>query len=160
MRANPLDLVLRATKLSVGLTKTAIEWQLDISNPGDGHVVALRIWSEPGTAHGIGGGREQLARPMGEDAGLHTIASLFPGARGRIEGEWRLHHRDAKPVGDATPALLVPLARFRFVGAGIAPFRRAFLIGLPPAGPGQKIRPVRLDHGQQVHTRLAVRPVG
>lgn len=152
-----LDLDLRPEKLTIGITSLAVSWTLDMRNVSESELVALRIWSDLSAAHGGGQAREQLSDPHKPDASLHKISRLSPGKKGRIKGEWSFPLARVPPVESAKATMVLPMARFRFIGAGLTPFRVAFLIGLPPEPGSGRLKPVRLDQGTQAHKRIAAK---
>lgn len=158
--ADALDLTLRPERLTVGLAELTVSWMLDLRNVGDTHLVALRIWSDMTGVQGGMQARKQLEGAQGKRASLHRIGSLFPGAKGRIKGEWRFPLADIPPVEGARAIVVLPMVRFRFVGAGFAPFRTAFLIGLPPEPGSGRLKPVRLDEGTKTLSRVVAKRLG
>lgn len=155
-----LELDLAPLRLSIGLTKVIINWQLDLRNSGDTPLLALRIWSDLVSAHGSVANSEQLRGPDIDNARLQQLRMIGPGEEERLTGEWHLPLTEVKPVqGTTTAVLLLPLARIRIVCAGLAPQRAAFLIAEPPQG-SDRLRPLRLDAGPRMVTALAARQVG
>ncbi|QZH75427.1 MAG: hypothetical protein JY451_02065 [Erythrobacter sp.] len=158
-RTDALSLTLFPTRLSIGPTRVLLNWRLELSNNAQDHIVSLRIWSDMVSAHGSIPTEEQLGGPNLDEARLHRIAMLAPFATESIAGEWQMPRDAVRPVDNAPESLILPLARFRLIGAGIAPLRRAFVIGNPPAPGEEKLRPLHLDGSLQVHIRLAARAV-
>lgn len=154
-----LSLALVPTRLSIGPTRVMLNWRLELANVGSSHIVSLRVWSDMVSAHGSIPSEEQLGGPDLEDARQHRIAVLAPAATQTIAGEWEMPRDALRPVDNAPERLILPLARFRLIGAGITPFRKAFVIGNPPAPGEEKLRPLQLDGNFQMHTRLAARAV-
>lgn len=155
-----LDLDLRPERMTVGITELTVAWILDLRNVGETHLVAMRVWSDMTGVQGGTQARQQLEGPDTKKARLHKIGSLFPGAKGRINGEWSFPLADVPPVESARAIMVLPMARFRFVGAGFAPFRAAFLVGHPPEPGSGRLRPVRLDEGRQIFDKVAAKQLG
>lgn len=158
-RADTLSLALFPTRLSIGPTRVQLNWRLELGNIGETHIVALSIWSDMVSAHSSVPSEEQLGGPDMEDARLHKLNLIAPGASAEIAGEWQMPRDAVKPVDNAPDSLILPLARLRLVGAGIVPMRRAFVIGHPPAAGEEKLRALHLGGNLQVHMKLAAREV-
>jgi len=157
--APALAIDLLPTRLSVGPTRVLLNWRLDLTNGGDSHIVALRIWSDMVSAHSAVPSSEQLGGPDPDDAGLHTVAQLAPGDTANVMGEWQMPRNAVRAVDNSPDQLILPLARFRIIGAGIAPTRRAFIIGSPPAPGDERLRALQLSGDLQIHARLSARAV-
>lgn len=155
-----LSLALFPTRLSIGPTRVLLNWRFELTNSGSSHIVALRVWSDMVSAHGSIPTEEQLGGPDLDEARMHRIAMLAPDATEAIAGEWQISRDALRPVGNAPERLILPLARFRLIGAGIMPLRKAFVIGNPPPPGEEKLRPLLLDGSFQMHIRLAARAVG
>jgi hypothetical protein len=157
--AGALGLTLFPTRLSIGPTRVVLNWRLELANTGSGHIVSLRVFSDMVSAHSSLPAQEQLGGPDMEDARLHRLAMLAPGTTQSLAGEWQMPRDAVLPVDNAPDALILPLARFRLIGAGIVPMRKAFVIGNPPAPGEEKLRALHLGGSLQVHIRLAARAV-
>jgi|GEM_PF-2993717 len=154
-----LMLELSPTRLSIGPTRMLLNWRLDVTNGGASHIIALRIWSDMVSAHSSVPSREQLGGPDMADARLHKVAQMTPGAQDSIAGEWQMPRNAVKLVDNSPDQLILPLARLRCIGAGIAPTKKAFVIGLPPA-PGEEIlRAIQLNGDMQIHSRVSAKAV-
>lgn len=154
-----LALVLSPTRLSIGPTRALLNWRLDLTNGGDAHLVALRIWSDMDTAHASVPDARQLGGPDMDRARLLTLAMLAPGESASVIGEWQLDRTAMKPVGTPAKPMIVPLARFRILGAGLAPQKRIFVIGSPPANDSERVGALGLEANLQIHSRLAAREI-
>ncbi len=154
-----LTLDLLPTRLSIGPSRVLLNWRLNLTNSGATHIVALRVWSDLVSAHSSVPSAEQLGGPDIKDARLQQIAWLKPGEQHSVIGEWQMPRDAVRPVDNSTDQLILPLARLRLVGAGIAPFRQAFVIGQPPAPGEERLRALHLDGNMQIHSRLSARAV-
>ncbi|KLI64197.1 hypothetical protein [Aurantiacibacter marinus] len=154
-----LALELFPIRVSIGPTRVLLNWRLNLTNGGASHIVALRVWSDMVSAHSSLASAEQLGGPDMADARLHKISQLDPGARESVVGEWQLPRHAIMPVGNSPDQMILPLARLRCIGAGIAPIRQAFVIGQPPAAGEERLRALQLSGDMQIHTRLSARAV-
>lgn len=154
-----LMLELFPTRLSIGPTRVLLNWRLDLTNNGAAHIVALRVWSDMVSAHSSIPSAEQLGSPDMDHAKLHQIAQLDPGAHQSIVGEWQIPRDAVRPVDNSPDKLILPLARLRCIGAGIAPLRQAFVIGQPPFAAEEKLRALLLSSDMQFHSNLSARAV-
>lgn len=161
--ANPargaLSLALAPARISIGQSKVSLNWRLTMTNTGDAHVVSLRIWSDLVSAHSSIPSDEQLGGPDMAHAQPQAIPLLAPGEKESLAGEWHLMRDEVRPVDNAPDRLILPLARFRLVGAGMLPFRMAFIIGNPPKPNDNRLRALQLDGGLKIHSRLAARAI-
>ncbi|RPF72082.1 hypothetical protein [Aurantiacibacter spongiae] len=155
--AGVLDLTLEPERLSVGMVNAICNWRLLLRNAGDTHVVGLRVASDLAAAHATLGEREQLGGP-GAGARIDTVSLLAPGQEVSLKGEWTLPLSEARVVFVAERATILPLARLRIVGAGIAPQRIAILIGVP-AEEGGRVHPIDLESTRTVFRKLAARRI-
>ncbi|WP_340587061.1 hypothetical protein [Erythrobacter alti] len=154
-----LELDLHPTRLSVGPTRVLLNWRLDLANTSGSHIIALRVWSDMVSAHSSVPSEEQLGGPDMEEARLNTIAQLEPGTKANLMGEWQISRNAVRAVENSRDSLILPLARFRLVGAGITPQRRAFVIGSPPAPGEKRLRALQLTGEIQILARLSAREV-
>lgn len=157
--ATALVLELLPIRLSVGPSRALLSWRLNLTNSGDRHIIALRIWSDLVSAHSSIPSAEQLGGPDMNDARLHEIARLDPGAHESITGEWQLPRDAVRPVDNSRDQLILPLARLRCIGAGIAPLRQAFVIGQPPVAGEERLRALQLSGDMQIQSRLSAKAV-
>ena len=111
------------------------------------------------SAHSSVPSSEQLGGPDPEVARLNSIAQLAPGTSASVTGEWQIPRDAVRAVDNSPDRLILPLARFRIIGAGICPLRRAFVIGSPPAPGEERLRALQLSGDLQIHARLSARAV-
>lgn len=154
-----LTLELFPTRLSIGPTRVLLNWRLDLTNTGESYIVALRMWSDMVSAHSSVPSAEQLGGPDMDHARLHQIALLEPGAHESIVGEWQIPRDAVRPVDNSPDKLILPLARLRCIGAGLAPLRQAFVIGQPPLQGEERLRALQLSGDMQFHSKLSARAV-
>ena len=154
-----LSLSLKPTRLSIGPTRVLLNWRLDLTNNGTQHIIALRMWSDMVSAHSSVPSSKQLGGPDPHEARLHKFAQLAPGEEASVMGEWQMPREAVRPVDNSPDQLILPLARLRFVGAGLPPQRHAFVIGNPPAPGEERLRTLQLSGDLQIHSRLAARAV-
>lgn len=155
--AGALALTLQPTQLSIGMVSAILAWNMVIRNTGETHLVALRLWSDMIAAHGSVSEEEQLGGPASAHAQLVPIARIDPGQQAVLTGEWQLPLDEIIPIAQDDMLMMLPLGRVRIVGAGIAPRRHAFLVGMPPVPGGDRLRPVRLDLGPRTVSGLAAK---
>lgn len=150
-------MALDPARLSIGLVNATLAWRLRIKNAGTSHLVSLRITSDVTFAHASLAEQDQLRGPDLLSARPQKVHRLDPGTETAIAGEWQIPLEQIRMIEQDNMRLLLLLGRVRIVGAGIAPLRRAFVIGLPADGESERLQPIRVDDGPKVIERLAAR---
>ena len=159
-RSFPLVLQLTPIRLTLSSTAVIVNWRLSLRNAGETHIVALRVWSDVASAGRTAIGREEAGRPEMERAKLHQVEMLSPGVTAECSGEWHLPRKDAHlvkfgHVRNINEPRVLPVARFRMIGAGIAPTFTNFAIGSPAETEGGLPLPLLFDDSMQIFADLA-----
>lgn len=154
-----IALELSPQKLSFTLIRASISYRLTLRNIGEMPIIGLRIHSDLITAHASKPDDEQLSGPDMSQAETQKIARLDPEQSAILSGNQALILADAQIIHYGTRKMLLPLMRFRLIGAGTPPLIRAFVIG-HSAPDGEKLRPFRLDSGAAQHDDIAAHALG
>lgn len=153
-----IALALHPVRLSTSPTRIILNWRLNVTNTGDSHVVGLRIWSDMTSLRKQGSEKPdadlQESGPVMDRARLHKVPILAPGAEVCASGEWQMPRDHMDENDPETTPFMLPMARFRLVGAGIPPTRLAFVIGVPAQGGEDEPQPLLLDDRMQVFPEL------
>ncbi|MBH5323254.1 hypothetical protein [Aurantiacibacter sediminis] len=153
-----LSLRLVPQRLTLSATKLVLNWRLHLRNDGDVHIVGLRIWSDMTTARRSKLSAEEAGRPDMRRAHLRRSAMIAPGGEDECLGEWQMPRDDAHlvkygSVRDVSKPRVLPLGRFRLVGAGIEPLYVAFAIGTAEADATMP-EPLLFDDRMQIFANL------
>lgn len=155
-----LSLQLTPIRLTLSTTKVIVNWRLSFRNTGDNHIIALRIWSDLTTAKRSAIHGEEAGKPDMDRARLHQFDKVEPGGEGECSGEWQMSRDEAMPVKTGhvqnfkEPRVL-PIARFRLIGAGIPPTFVSFAMGSPAETDGVLPDPLLFDDRMQIFADLA-----
>ena len=157
---SPLALRLNPTRLTLSATKIIVNWRLSVRNASDAHIVSLRIWSDMTAAKRTAMRSEEAGRPDMDRAKLHKAELLPPDEETHSSGEWHMPRDEAQPVkrgpvqNFAEPRVL-PVARFRLIGAGIPPTYLNFAIGNLNENDGSLPEPLLFDDRIQIFPDLS-----
>lgn len=154
-----LALELDPKAMTFSLIKAGLSYRLRLNNLGQSPIIGLRIHSDLISAHASKADDEQLRGPDMAHAKLHKVDQINPGQNVEISGDLDILLDDIELIHHGEKKMFLPLARFRLIGAGTRPQKRAFVIG-QAAPDGTKIRPFRLDSGQSSHKEILSRPLG
>ena len=154
-----LDLAFEPLRLSIGPGNARMNWRLTLTNAGEAHIVGLRVWSDLVSTRTAAPDREDLSGPDPMQARLHQIRMLAPGEEAALSGEWQLPRDKFVPFLGLTQKIL-PLVRFRMVGAGILPTKKAYLVGKQATQDDAMPEALACDGALQVHSSLIAAPVG
>ncbi len=91
---------------------------------------------------------------------LHRLDQIGTGDAVELKGEIRLPLSAITPIRHGNAVLFVPLMRIEVdaIAAGESlKIRSAFVIGLNDPASGQRLRPIRLDHGPRVYSDVGQR---
>ena len=157
--AGKLDMELHPLRMTIGSLEATLSWRLLLRNAGQTHLVALRIASDLACAMALQVNGDQLSGPEMSLARTQRAKRIDPGAEMEIAGENAIPLSGLKPIVKNGRHMILPIMRLRIVGAGIAPLRRAFLVGKPPALHDERLRPVQLEKDGRVLTELSARLV-
>lgn len=158
--SSPIALDLVPQRLTFNSRKVIINWRLKLTNESDGHIVALRIWSDLTTAKRAAITSAEAGRPEISRSALREAPMLAPGAQEEWSGEWQMTRDEAMPlkigpVRNFKEPRILPVARFRLIGAGIDPTYVCFAIGTPAGDEGALPAPVLIDGKMQIYADLA-----
>lgn len=158
----PLSVSLQATRLSATLLNATLQYRLTLINRGDVPLADVAVAADMIGAHAALG-EAQLASNDTELIPRHTLPALAPGETAELSGEIRLPLAAIMPIRKGRAQLFVPLVRLRATaqraGGGQVETGTTFVVGEPPAQPGGGLRPIRLDLGPRIYSRLDQREV-
>lgn len=153
-----LELELDPKQLSFTLMKAHVAYRLILRNVGEASIISLRVHADLISAHASNDDDEQLRGPDMAHTQLQKIARIDPGETAEISGNIELAFAQVQLIHHGEKQLLLPLARFRLIGAGITPLIRAFVLGQPSPEDG-RIRPFRLDSGTRLYDEIVANAV-
>jgi hypothetical protein len=136
-----------------------LQYRIELENTGSEVLGPIAIAGDMIAAHASLSPQEQIAAVGQNLTEIHRIEGLRPGQRAELTGEIRLPHASITPIRQGKAMLFVPLVRIyaldpaadSVVGGG------TFVIGEPPATPGGRLRPFRLDLGPRNYPALEQR---
>lgn len=150
---SPVELTLDPQRLSFSLMKARLSYRLTLRNTGEMPIISLRVHSDLISAHASQGDDEHLLGPDMAEAKLQKIAQLDPDESVELKGEVDLLVAEVKVINHGDKMLLLPLIRFRLIGAGTPPLICAYVLG-QPSPEGERVRPFRLDNGPSAHKEI------
>lgn len=149
-----IELELNPLRLSFSLMRATLSYRLTLRNIGKMPVVSLRVHSDLISAHASRPEDEQLLGPDMGQAHTQKIAQLGPEQSIELKGDRSLLLAEVEVIHHGSKKMILPLIRFRLIGAGTPPLIRAFVVG-QPAPDGGKLRPFRLDSGTAQRDEIA-----
>ena len=138
-----------------------LQYRIELENTGTTALGPISITGDMIAAHASLDPREQTAAAAQHLAQLQRMDGLQPGQRAELAGEIRLPHSAITPIRKGNALLFVPLVRIYALAADGSSVIAGgtFVVGEPPATPGGRLRPFRLDLGPRNYPALEQRKV-
>lgn len=153
-----LELHLTPRSLNSSLFMATLSYRIEMENGGTSALGPIAIAGDMIAAHASLTPQEQMAAAGPELAPMHRIEALQPGQKAEFTGEIRLPHSAITPIRKGSALFFVPLVRIYALNAeGSLIGGGTFVIGEPPATPGGRLRPFRLDLGPRNYPVLEQR---
>lgn len=154
-----LSLLLTPRSLSASLFMATLQYRIELENTGPEPLGPIAIAGDMTAAHASRSPQDQLVA-IGDDLGeMHRIEGLEPGQKTELTGNIRLPLSAITPIRRGSALFFVPLVRIyaKEAGADAVIGGGTFVIGEPPATPGGRLRPFRLDLGPRVYPTVEQR---
>jgi hypothetical protein len=161
--AGGIELQLTPRSLNSSLFMATLQYRIEVENTGTAPLGPIAIAGDMIAAHASLTPQEQIATAGQELAEMHRIEGLQPGQKTELTGEIRLPHSSITPIRQGKALFFVPLVRIHALNADGGPDAGSvvgggtFVIGEPPAAPGGRLRPFRLDLGPRNYPVLEQR---
>lgn len=152
-----VEIELVPTRLTLSPTKLILNWRLEITNTGTKQILFPRLWSDLACASRPIPTCQDTGRPDMDRARLHKWASLASGEQHDAAGEWQISRDDALPIDGRIQPWVIPVARFRLIGAGVEPTFMNFAIGAPGTEDGDFPEALHFDDAMQIFPDLVAK---
>ncbi|GGD98157.1 hypothetical protein GCM10011515_17440 [Tsuneonella deserti] len=150
-----LTIEARALRLARSMMYATLSYEVVVTNRSGQPLTDVRLGADLVTAHARIPTEQQIADPLVPLDPVRTIERIDPGASVQVSGELRLPVAQIRPIPHGKAVVYVPLLRVRAQAQGIEPLARTFVVGLRPAGMGQRLQPFRLDEMPQTYSAVS-----
>ncbi len=145
-----------AVRMSVSLVNATLSYRMILI--ADDNIDSVIVRGDMTSAHASRPNEEQLS--LIDAPILHRFDHISAGVEVELKGDIRLPLSAITPIRHGNAVLFVPLMRIEVDGKAAGEslkIRTAFVSGLNDPASGQRLRPIRLDHGPRVYSDVGQR---